>query len=78
MVAEVELPTREVVTGKVALVAPSGMITLSGTCAEVLLLERNAADPPGGDGMLRVTVPTDELPPFTADGLRLTADTPSD
>jgi hypothetical protein len=77
MVAEVVEPTREVEIGKVALVCPSGMITLLGTVAEVVLLERNAADPPGGEGMLRVTVPTDEAPPLTDEGLSASEETAS-
>ena len=40
IVEEVEMRTREVLTVKVALVAPAGTITLEGTLAAPLLLER--------------------------------------
>jgi hypothetical protein len=38
--AEVEMRTKDVLTVKVALVAPAGTITLEGTLAAPLLLER--------------------------------------
>jgi len=41
IVAEVEMRTRDVLTVKVALVAPGGMVTLVGTLPAPLLLERN-------------------------------------
>ena len=41
IVAEVEMRTKDVLTVKVALVAPAGTITLEGTVAAPLLLERN-------------------------------------
>lgn len=37
--AEVEIRTKDVLTVKVALVAPPGMVTLDGTLAAPLLLE---------------------------------------
>jgi hypothetical protein len=40
IVVEVEMRTKEVLTVKVALVAPAGTITLEGTLAAPLLLER--------------------------------------
>ena len=40
IVAEVEMRTKDVLTVKVALVAPAGTITLGGTLAAPLLLER--------------------------------------
>jgi len=40
-VAEVEMRTKDVLTVKVVLVAPAGTITLEGTVAAPLLLERN-------------------------------------
>ena len=40
IVAEVEMRTKDVLTVKVALVAPAGTITLEGTVAAPLLLER--------------------------------------
>jgi hypothetical protein len=41
IVAEVEMRTKDVLTVKVALVAPAGTFTLDGTLAAPLLLERN-------------------------------------
>jgi len=40
IVTEVEMRTKDVLTVKVALVAPAGTITLEGTLAAPLLLER--------------------------------------
>jgi hypothetical protein len=40
IVAEVEIRTIDVLTVKVALVAPAGTVTLDGTVAAPLLLER--------------------------------------
>jgi len=40
IVAEVEMRTKDVLTVKVAVVAPAGTITLEGTLAAPLLLER--------------------------------------
>jgi len=40
IVAEVEMRTKDVFTVKVALVAPAGTITLEGTLAALLLLDR--------------------------------------
>lgn len=52
-----------VVTGKVALVAPAGTVTLPGTIIKELLLLNPTAAPPGGAAPLKVTVPVD-VPPF--------------
>ncbi len=60
-----------VVTVNDAVVAPAGTVTLAGTVAtEVLLLLSVTAVPPDGAGALSVTVPVEELPPFTLVGLR--------
>ena len=68
-VDEVEKSTMLVLTVKVALVDPDGMVALAGTvAADVLLLDSDTAAPPAGAGPLRVTVPTEELPPVTVDG----------
>ena len=57
---------------KVAVVPPPGTVTLAGTvAAPVLLLDSDTTAPPLGAGPLSVTVPLDELPPVTLDGLRL-------
>src|SRR5438093_115246 len=56
----------------VPLVLPAGTVTLAGTVAPpVLLLDRLTTAPPLGAGALSVTVPVEELPPVTLDGLRL-------
>ena len=57
---------------KAALVAPAGTVTLAGTvAAEGLLLARPTLAPPAGAGALRLTVPCDVCPPFTAPGLNV-------
>src|SRR5436309_6763353 len=72
MVTTVEEPTGVVLTVKVALVLPAGTVTLTGTvAAPVLLLDKLTTAPPLGAGALSVTVPVEELPPVTLDGLRL-------
>ena len=71
MVTAVEAATPLVFTVKVALVAPARTVTLAGTVAAVLLLDRETSAPPLGAGPLSVTVPVEELPPVTLAGLRL-------
>src|SRR2546427_12910370 len=75
MVTEVEEPTGVVLTVKVAVVAPLGTVTLDGTVATpVLLLDSETRAPPLGAGALSATVPVEELPPVTVDGLRRSAE----
>ena len=75
MVTVVLLPTAVVVIGKVALVAPAGIVTLAGTVATaVLLLDSVTVVPPAGAAPLKVAVPVDELPPVTLVGLTATED----
>jgi hypothetical protein len=70
MFAEVGNKTIDVFTVKVALVAPAGTITLEGTLAAPLLLERRTWAPPAGAGPLSVTVPVEDCtPPITLVGL---------
>jgi len=55
---------------KVAVVAFAGTITLAGTCAAAaLLLDRVTTAPPAGAGPFNVTVPVEDVPPITEDGL---------
>ena len=70
MLDAVSAATGAVVTGNVALVAPAATVTLAGTvAADVLLLVRVTAAPPAGAAPLNVTVPVEEAPPVTLDGL---------
>src|SRR5712691_2932450 len=75
MVTTVEEPTGLVLTVKDAVVPPVGTVTLAGTVAAPgLLLDRLTTAPPLGAGALSVTVPFEELPPVTLDGLRVSAE----
>ena len=59
-----------VVTLKTALVEPAGTVTLDGAAAtDGLLLESATAAPPVGAAPVSVTVPCEELPPVTVEGL---------
>jgi hypothetical protein len=55
-----------VLTGKFAVVAPAGTVTLEGTVATVgLLLESVTTAPPAGAGPLKLTMPVADVPPRT-------------
>ena len=70
IVAEVGTRTADVLTLKVALLAPAGTVTLAGTLAAPLLLESMTCAPPAGAGPLNVTVPVENCaPPITLEGL---------
>src|SRR5690348_15672068 len=70
MVADWSKATAVVAIGNVALVAPSGTVTVAGTDASCgLLLDRMTAVPPAGAGVLTVTVPVDAPPPGTVAGV---------
>ena len=72
MVDEVEISTTDVLTGKLAPVAPAGMVTLDGTLDAELLLERATLAPPAGAALLSLTVPVDDCnPPTTLVGLKV-------
>ena len=69
----VEAATALVLTGKVALVAPAGTVTLPAIVATAgLLLDSVTGAPPAGAGPFSVTVPVGEdVPPVTLAGLTL-------
>ena len=73
--AVVETRTMDVLTLKVALLAPAGTITLEGTLTALLLLESATCAPPAGAGPLRVTVPVEDVPPITLVGLSISEET---
>ena len=72
MVAEVDAATALVLTVNVVLVPPAGTVTLPGTVAAGLLLDRVTGAPPAGAGPFSVTVPVElpveALPPVTVVG----------
>ena len=55
----------------VADVFPAGIVTVVGTFAFATLLETDTTAPEGPAGPFRVTVPTEEAPPFRVAGLIL-------
>src|SRR5260370_27903580 len=72
MAADVKTLTALVVILNGALVALAGMVTLKGTCAAALLLERLTTAPPLGATLLNVTLPVEPCPAVTAAGFALT------
>ena len=71
MFAVVEASTPSVVTVNVAAVWPKGTLTVAGTMAELLSLERVTDSPPKPAGPLSVTVPVEVPPAETFVGFRL-------
>ena|SRR5438309_794475 len=73
MVSVVDAATALVVTAKVALLVPAGIVTLSGTEATAgLLLDKEMRAPPLGAGPLSVAVPVEGVGPMTLVGLSAT------
>lgn len=71
----VAVATAWVVSVKAAVVAPAGTVTLGGTLATGLLLERDTRAPPLGAGPFSVTVPVGEvIAPVILDGLNVRAE----
>jgi hypothetical protein len=69
MTGDAVVPTAEVESVKVAVVAPAGTVTDAGTVAALgMLLLRATAIPPVGAGPLSVTVPVEPVPPITVVG----------
>jgi len=75
MVADAAVATGVVVTVKVAVVAPAATVTLAGTVAAALLLDKLTDRPPVGAALPKVTVPVEEVPPVTAVGFTATDET---
>ena len=63
------------VTVKVAVVAPAATVTLAGTVAAVLLLDKVTVSPPVGAVLPKVTLPVDDVPPVTEVGFSVTDET---
>src|SRR5882672_3191185 len=72
MVADVDVVTLLVDAVKNAVVAPALTVTLAGTPAAALLLESETVAPPCGAPLDSLTVPCDDEPPLTLDGLSVT------
>ncbi len=56
------------VTVKFAALAPGGIVTLAGTLAAPLLLDKTTIAPPDGAGPFKVTFPEELLPPVNDAG----------
>src|SRR3954451_24631785 len=75
MSADWGLGTTKVVTGKLALFAPAGTVTLGGTVAAfVSSLDSATVKPPVGAAAVSVTVPVTGVPPTTSVGLTFTVE----
>ena len=71
IVTGVLVATAEVVTAKSAVKLLAAANAVAGTLATAgLLLDRLISAPPNGAPVLNTTVPLEELPPITDDGLR--------
>lgn len=65
-----EAATLFVAIWKLAVVMPAGTVTLLGTLAATLLLDKATSSPPAGAAWLTVTVPVEVAPPCRALGFR--------
>jgi hypothetical protein len=76
MTAETEpLANAVVVAVKSTKVCPESTVTLAGTCTSELLLVRETGKPLAGAGWLRLTVPVEDAPLVTVDGLNVNDET---
>jgi hypothetical protein len=75
IVTGVEVVTVVVVMANVTVVEPAGTAAVPGTPATLLLLDNATTAPPCGADPLSVTVPDDEAPPDTVDGVSASDDT---
>jgi len=64
-VTDTLLVTTTVVIVNVALVAPAGTVTVTGTDPAVPVMDRLTTEPPAGAATARVTVPVTVFPPTT-------------
>jgi hypothetical protein len=69
MVTAVDEATAIVVTVNVAVVLPARTVTVAGTVAAALFLDKATEIPPLGAALVKVTVPVEEVPPVTLVGL---------
>jgi hypothetical protein len=75
MVTGVDVVTALVLTVNIALLAPTGTVTLKGTLAAPLSLVSSTCAPPVSAGPLSVTVPVEDCaPPVTLVGFSVTED----
>jgi len=70
--ADVTVETAVVDTAKLAVVDPAATVTVVGTVAAELPLDRVTIVPPAAAGPLNVTVPVEEAPPDTDVGFNVT------
>src|SRR5260370_41638293 len=74
MVTGVDVVTALVLTVNVPLLAPAATVTVAGTVAVDVLLERETTAPPVGAGPLSVTVPVEGDPPVTLVGFSVSGE----
>jgi hypothetical protein len=68
MVADADVVTVFVVMLNAALLLPAAIVTVAGTVAEALLVDKDTERPPAGAAPLRVTVAVEDVPPVTLTG----------
>jgi len=58
-----------VLIANVAEALPAGIVMVAATVTELALLERETFSPPEGAGPLKTSLPVEDLPPTTLEGL---------